>query len=106
MDLWVWAHLLETTVAVLSLGALCDEEGFDYTWKSKTIPTLTKGDLTIACYPTNNVPLIYTVKGNLSPVISEEDAIIQEILDEVEPPPTADEEWIEARKSRKGKSRP
>ena len=59
LDLWVWAHLLETTVAVLSLGALCDEEGFDYSWKSKKIPTLKRGDLTVECYPTNYVPLIH-----------------------------------------------
>ena len=92
LDLWIWAHLLECTVAVLSLAALCSENGFSYTWKCGKEPSLVKGNLEVMCRPRNNVPFIFIVEGNLNPALSDEDAMIEEILEEIDPPPTPDEE--------------
>ena len=104
LDLWVWAHLLECTVAVLSLGALCGDHGFSYTWNNTNTPTLLKGNLEVKCEAKNNVPFIYAVEGNLNPALSEE-ALIEDILDEIDPPPTPDDDWTVVRPRRRGRSR-
>ena len=57
--IFVWAYVLDCDVAVLSLGMLCDEEGFTYKWVPNTPPTLTKDDFSVTCYPSNNVPVIF-----------------------------------------------
>ena len=101
-QIWVWAHILEETVAVLSLGALCDDEGFTYMWNTGEVPTLRKGEIVVECHPRNNVPLIYTSEGNLATVTDKE---VQDILDDLDPPPTPDPEWETIRRPRKGKSR-
>ena len=54
------AHLLDCTVAVLSLGLLCDENGYSYTWRPQETPFLSKGNDRIMCYPNHNVPFIYS----------------------------------------------
>ena len=54
----VWAHILPDTVAVLSLGLLVEELRFSYIWNPGKSPFLRKGNLTIRCHPTNNVPFI------------------------------------------------
>ena len=60
LGLHVCAYLHEDTVAVLSLGMLCDEHGYTYNWKPLTWPTLTKGRQVVTCQPHCNVPFIYT----------------------------------------------
>ena len=55
----VWAYVLDCDVAVLSLGMLCDEEGFTYNWVPNEAPTLTKDDFKVTCYPSHNVPIIF-----------------------------------------------
>ena len=84
VDLWIWAYLLECTVAVLSFGALCSENSYTYMWKHGQTPALIKGNLEVKCQPRNNVPFIFTVEGNLNPALSDEDAMIEDILDEVD----------------------
>ena len=54
----VWAHILPDTVAVLSLGLLVEEFRFSYMWNPGKAPFLRKGNLTVRCHPTNNVPFI------------------------------------------------
>ena len=54
----VWAHILPDTVAVLSLGLLVEELRFSYIWNPGKSPFLRKGNLTVRCHPTNNVPFI------------------------------------------------
>ena len=56
---FVWAYFLDCDVAVLSLGMLCDDEGFTYQWVANTPPTLTKDGFTVTCYPSHNVPVIF-----------------------------------------------
>ena len=67
--IFVWAYVIECDVAVLSLGMLCDEEGFTYKWVPNTPPTLTRGDFQVPCYPSHNDPVIFpaavTAEGDL-----------------------------------------
>ena len=42
LAIFVWAYVLDCDVAVLSLGMLCDEEGFTYYWTPGSPPTLEK----------------------------------------------------------------
>ncbi|MBT3784107.1 DNA (cytosine-5-)-methyltransferase, partial [bacterium] len=53
---YVWAHCLENTVAVLSLGNLVDEHGFDYIWRSRQTPYLLKDNIKVYCPVSANVP--------------------------------------------------
>ena len=99
LDLWIWAHLLPCTVAVLSLGALCSENGYTYVWKPGQSPALIKGRFKIQCVPRNNVPFIYAAKGNLHPSSSNEDAVVEDILDEL----AEDEDFTVVRRTRKQK---
>ena len=57
--IFVWPYVLDCDVAVLSLGMLCDEEGFMYQWVPNTPHTLTKDGFRIICYPSHNVPVIF-----------------------------------------------
>ena len=52
------AIILKNTPAVLSLGKLVDQEGFDYIWRTTTTPFLQKGTIKVLCYPTHDVPFI------------------------------------------------
>ena len=53
------------------------------------------------CQPKNNVTLIFTVEGNLNPALSDEDAMIEEFLEEVDPRPTPEDGWTIARCKKK-----
>ena len=53
------AYVHNGTVAILSLGLLCQGLGFTYEWKPNASPTLTKGDHKITCEPHFNVPFTY-----------------------------------------------
>ena len=64
LAIFVWAFILDCDVAVLSLGMLCDEEGFTYTWVPNTPPTLVRDDFEVACYPSHNVPVIFPATLN------------------------------------------
>ena len=55
--IFVWAYVLDCECSVLSLGMLCDDEGFTYV--ANTPPTLTKDGFTVTCHPSHNVPVIF-----------------------------------------------
>ena len=43
LKIWVWAQLLEDSPAVLSLGLLCQQMGFGYSWdEGQLLPTSVK----------------------------------------------------------------
>ena len=50
--------LLEDTPAVLSLGKLCDENGFSYEWINGQKPHLLKNGFRIQCNTENFVPIV------------------------------------------------
>ena len=50
--------VLENTPAVLSLGKLCDENGYSYEWINGQKPHLIKNDIRIQCNTENFVPIV------------------------------------------------
>ena len=47
------------TLAALSLGLLVEDFCFSYIWNPSKTPILRKGNTTVKCHPTNNVPFIF-----------------------------------------------
>ena len=50
--------VLENTPAVLSLGKLCDENGYSYEWINGQKPHLKKNGIRIICNTENFVPIV------------------------------------------------
>ena len=55
----LWAYILDDSVSLLSLGLLVEELGYSYAWNPSCSPMLRKGNISVRCHPTNNVPHIY-----------------------------------------------
>jgi len=97
LGLHVWAYLHEDTVAVLSLGMLCDDHGYTYNWKPQTWPTLTKGRQVVTCQPHCNVPFIYTnclaggdptaTTETIEEIVADEMKGAEDLIPDVPPPP-------------------
>ena len=58
LDLFVTVQLLEDTLAVLSLGKRCEENGYSYEWSSGQKPRLIKNGKEFLCKTENVVPLV------------------------------------------------
>ena len=50
--------VLENTPPVLSLGKLCDENGYSYEWINGQKPHLIKNGIRIQCNTENFVPIV------------------------------------------------
>ena len=64
LDIFLTMKVLENTPAVLSLGKLCDENGYSYEWINGQKPHLIKNGIRIICNTENFVPIV--VLGLLS----------------------------------------
>ena len=58
LDLFVTVKLLQDTLAVLSLGKLCEDHGHSYHWTSGQKPQLIKDGRRIKCSTENYVPIV------------------------------------------------
>ena len=59
LQISVWANVLENTPNLLSLGCLCEKEGYSYHWSFGKTPYIQKGDgQKHFCVRKNNVPII------------------------------------------------
>ena len=58
--------VLENTPAVLSLGKLCDENGYSYEWIDGQKPHLNKNGIRIPCNTENFVPIVVPGLSNSS----------------------------------------
>ena len=58
LDIFLTTKVLENTPAVLSLGKLCDENGYSYEWINGQKPHLTKNGIRIICNTENFVPIV------------------------------------------------
>ena len=58
LDRFLTLKVLENTPAVLSLGKLCDENGYSYEWISGQKPHLIKNGIRITCNTENFVPIV------------------------------------------------
>ena len=58
LDIFLTKKVLENTPAVLSLGKLCDENGYSYEWINGQKPHLIKDGIRIICNTENFVPIV------------------------------------------------
>ena len=58
LDRFVTVQLFEETLAVLSLGKLCEDHGYSCEWVSGQKPRLTKDEHTVMCKTHNFAPLV------------------------------------------------
>ena len=58
LDIFLTMKVLENTPAVLSLGKLCDENGYSYEWINGQNPHLIKNGIRIPCNTENFVPIV------------------------------------------------
>ena len=83
LDLFVTVMLLEDTLAVLSLGKLCEDHGNTYHWTSGQKPHLIQNGRKINCNTTNYVPFVVpgvstsssTSSSPTSPTSSSQDTV-------------------------------
>ena len=60
LGIFLTLKVLENTPAVLSLGKLCDENGYSYEWINGQKPHLIKDGIRIICNTENFVPIVGT----------------------------------------------
>ena len=58
LDIFLTMKVLEDTPAVLSLGKLCDDNGYSYEWINGQKPHLIKNGIRIICNTENFVPIV------------------------------------------------
>ena len=58
LDIFLTMKVLENTPAVLSLGKLCDENGYSYEWINGQKPHLNEDEIRIVCNTENFVPIV------------------------------------------------
>ena len=58
LNIFLTMKVLENTPAVLSLGKLCDENGYSYEWVNGQKPHLSKNGIRIICNTENFVPIV------------------------------------------------
>ena len=58
LDIFLTMKVLENTPAVLSLGKLCNENGYSYEWINGQKPHLIKNGIRIICNTENFVPIV------------------------------------------------
>ena len=58
LDMFLTMKVLENTLAVLSLGKLCDENGYSYEWINGQKPHLIENGIRIPCNTENFVPIV------------------------------------------------
>ena len=66
LDIFLTMKVLENTPAVLSLGKLCDENGYSYEWINGQKPHLIKNGIRILCNTENFVPIVVPGLSNSS----------------------------------------
>ena len=55
----VWAYVMRDCPTILSLGMLCNEEGWNYSWQNGEDPVLWKGKVVIRLHSKQQVPVMY-----------------------------------------------
>ena len=66
LDIFLTMKVIENTPAVLSLGKLCDENGYSYEWINGKKPHLIKDGIRIPCNTENFVPIVVPGLSNSS----------------------------------------
>ena len=80
LDIFLTMKVLENTPAVLSLGKLCDENGYSYEWINGQKPHLIRNGIRIPCNTENFVPIVVPgLSTNASSTREREDGINSDI---------------------------
>ena len=66
LDIFLTMKVLDNTPVVLSLGKLCDENGYSYEWINGQKPHLLKDGIRIICNTENFVPIVVPGLSSLS----------------------------------------
>ena len=66
LNIFLTMKVIENTPAVLSLGKLCDENGYSYEWINSQKPHLNKNGIRFACNTENFVPIVVPGLSNSS----------------------------------------
>ena len=66
LDIFLTMKVLQNTPAVLSLGKLCDGNGYSYEWINGQKPHLIKNGIRIICNTENFVPIVVPVLSTSS----------------------------------------
>ena len=66
LDIFLTTKVIENTPAVLSLGKLCDENGYSYAWINGQKPHLIKNGIRMPCNTENFVPVVVPGLSNSS----------------------------------------
>ena len=74
LGIFLTMKILENTPAVLSLGKLCDENGYSYEWINGQKPHLIKNGIRIQCNTENFVPIVVPGLSTSSPTGSDQSA--------------------------------
>ena len=67
VDIFNFVKLVKDSPIVLSLGMLCEEMGFTFSWEAGEQPSLTPNGVTIECRSHNQVPIIAVTKPKKNP---------------------------------------
>ena len=55
----VWAYVMRDCPTILSLGILCNDEGWNYSWQNGKDPVLWKDKVAIRLHSKQKVPMMY-----------------------------------------------
>ena len=94
LNIYITAHVLESTVPVLSIGLLVKEHNFDFIWRKATGPYLQKGsEPKRKCFEAHDVPFIVAAyQCNNIEDKEEEEPQEPEIVDSQIPPLSTQEQ--------------
>ena len=81
MDMFVTVMLLEETLAVLSLGKLCEDHGYTYHWTSGQKPHLIRNGKRIDCNVSNCVSFIVPGSSSSSSTSSSSSSTQDSVFD-------------------------
>ena len=70
LDIFLTMKVLDNTPAVLSLGKLCDDNGYSYEWINGQKPQIIKDGIRIICNTENFVPIVVPGLSSSSSVSS------------------------------------
>ena len=109
LDLPVTVMLLEETLAVLSLGKLCEDHEYTYHWTSDQKPHLTKKVKRIDCNISNDVPFVVPglpTRSTTTPTPSSSSSSSQDsVFDEADAPKIHYPKEVEVRVRSYGETR-
>ena len=104
LDMFLTMKVLENTPAVLSLGKLCDENGYFYEWINGQKPHLIKDGIRIICNTENFVPIVVpgltsssSASSSTSRTLMKQESLSSSSSSSSPSSPTVGEIWVRER---------